>query len=220
MNFENARKNMVDCQIHPNGIIDPRILQAFETLPRELFVPANKKPIAYNDEDIQVGKGRYLLEPYVHARMLQALNPQPDEIALDIGGSCGYSAAILSGMVMTVLSLENTDEYIECLSNLCTSYNADNVAGIKGELKDGVIDNAPYDVIFVNGAVSEVPEAWLHQLSDKGRMAVVIRKNPDSVLGDLTLIESLGNQHYSSSVLMRTGTPYLEGFEPAPAFVF
>ena len=73
--FAEARTNMVDCQIHPNGVIDPRILYAFETLPRENFVPDAKKKVAYNDEDIVLENGRLLLEPQVHARMLQILNP-------------------------------------------------------------------------------------------------------------------------------------------------
>ena len=116
MNYEAARLAMVESQIRPYGVRDARILEAFASLPRELFVGEDQKPLAYCDEAIPVAiataggsKERRLLPPMVLARMLQHAAPRPSDRALDIGGVTGYSAAILSRLCGEVHALE-TDE--------------------------------------------------------------------------------------------------------------
>ena len=105
--FIQARKNMVDCQIHPSGIVDGWILESFQNIPRELFVPEKLQGIAYTDENIDIGQGRFLMEPIVHAKLLQAVAPDKSDVVLDIGVGTGYSSAILCPNVSTVVALEN-----------------------------------------------------------------------------------------------------------------
>lgn len=218
-NFSQARKNMVDCQIHTNGVIDPRVLYAFETLPRESYVPKEKSSVAYQDEDIIIDNGRILIEPHIHARMVQALKPKATDVALDIGGAYGYSSAVLSGMVQTVLALETNKYFLDKAAKLWNDHSPCNIVGIEGDLKQGSADNGPYDLIFVNGAVSEVPASWKAQLAENGRMVVVIKKQ-GNLMGEVTIIECLGKNQFSSYTVMSAATPYLKGFEPELEFTF
>ena len=112
-NSDAARKNMIDGQIHTAGVILPSVLNAFETTPREAFVPQAYKDVAYYDEDLPIGNGRYLLEPIVHSKMVEALQPKDHHVALEIGGGTGYSAAILSKIVSTVVAVESDAEMLK-----------------------------------------------------------------------------------------------------------
>jgi protein-L-isoaspartate(D-aspartate) O-methyltransferase len=217
--FSNARTNMVDCQIHTSGVISPVILQAFETVPRERFVPEGLQNVAYNDEDLPLGEGRFLLEPATHARMLQAIEPQPDDVVLDVGGATGYSAAILSFMASTVMAVEEKKKHITWMEEACNALDICNVVGFKGALKAGCAQHAPYNLIFMSGSVSEIPQELVKQLAPGGRLVTIIRE-PGKVMGQVTLIQSLGEKGVSSYTLFEAATPYLPGFEPQPAFTF
>ena len=89
INFEQCRQNMVDCQLRPNKVTDERVLLAMGRIPREVFAGPDYQGIAYVDEDIPLGEGRYLMEPMVLARLLQALEISVDDVVLDIG--CGVN---------------------------------------------------------------------------------------------------------------------------------
>lgn len=217
--FAQARTNMVDCQIHTNGVIDPRILKAFETLPREDFLPDNKKPIAYHDEDIVLDNGRILMEPHVNARMLQLLKPSQDEIALVIGDASGYVAAVLSSMVSTILSLEDDQQTIDTFEAAHNALDVCNVVSVKGDLRKGVPDQGPYSLIFINGAVSEVPQNLFDQLTSDGRLVTIIKKD-NEVMGEVTLFEAGENGYASPYTHFKAGCPYLKGFEPKVGFTF
>lgn len=210
---------MVDCQIHTAGVILPSVLHAFETTPRELFVPKALKDIAYHDEDLEVSKGRYLLEPFVHAKMIQALEPAPDDVVLDIGGATGYSAALLSKIVTTVVAVEENEKLLKHSIKEWEELDLQNIVSFHGPLNKGHSEDAPYDLILINGAVENVPQTILHQLAPKGRLVTVIRK-PDQGLGDVTLIQNVGENQFSSYTLFQAGCFYLPGFAPAPAFSF
>ncbi|MEO5368408.1 MAG: hypothetical protein H7831_19040, partial [Magnetococcus sp. WYHC-3] len=132
-----ARKNMVDCQIHTFGVVDPGVLEAFSAVPREMFVPDQYKTIAYNDEDIPLGDGRYMLEPAVYAKMVQALELKPDDVVLEIGGGSGYGAAVLSGLVSTVVVVESDAAFIERANNIWQALDLCNVALLEGPLQVG-----------------------------------------------------------------------------------
>lgn len=217
--FAQARTNMVDCQIHTNGVIDPRILKAFETLPREQFLPDSKKPVAYQDEDIRLDGGRILMEPQVNARMLQLLKPGEDDIALVVGDSSGYVAALLSFLVSTVLTLETEKPVIESIEKKHRNMDICNVVGVVGDLHKGVPENGPYALIFINGAVGEVPSELLKQLAPDGRLIAIV-KHPGDVMGEVTLYQAGENGHISSYVHFKAGCPYLKGLEPEERFSF
>lgn len=217
--FQKARRNMVDCQIHTAGVISPAILDSFATVPRERYVPDTHKRVAYNDEDIVLEDGRILLEPSVHARMVQALDLKSTDVVLDIGGGNGYAAAILSPIVSTVIAVEDKQARIDAATEIWQAMDCCNVAGLKAPLQEGNAENAPYDAIIINGAVPQVPQTLLDQLGPEGRLIAVVRK-PGKTMGEATLMRRTGNQTFSSSRLFDAGTPYLAVFAPKPEFQF
>lgn len=217
--FAAARLNMVNGQIKTAGVINPAILAAFGAIPREKFVRREVQGMAYADEDVQAAQGRFLLEPITHARMIEAATPEPGDIVLDIGGGSGYSAAVLSQMVTTVIALEEDQKLLERATQLWTELDICNVVGVPGQLAAGNPANAPFTLIMINGAVCEIPENIVAQLAPQGRLVTVVRK-PGATMGRATLVRSLGNGAFSTYDLFDAGTPYLPGFEPLPAFTF
>lgn len=217
--FLQARENMVNCQIRTNGVVNAAVLNAFEQTPREIFVGEDLYHVAYTDKPLPLGKERVLMDPMTHARLIEALAPRPHEIALDIGSASGYSAAILSPLVTTVLALETRQPVIDKAMRLLESRGIVNVAYVKGKLSVGSPDQAPFDVIIVNGAVGQVSEAMLGQLSDGGRLAAVERVASDAV-GQAVLYTRHSSGACQREVLFESSVPYLSGFLPAQSFVF
>ena len=217
--FSQARKNMADCQIRPSGITMPGLAEAFESVPREKFVPDTLKRIAYTDGDMSVGEGRYLLNPTTQARMIQAVQPKASDVVLDIGGATGYSAAVLSSLVTTVIALEEKQKFIKIADKIWQELGICNVASLSAKLTQGSPEHAPFDLIFLNGAITEIPEKLVAQLGEGGRLIAII-KQPGEAIGNVTLVQSLGEKRFSSYTLFEAGAHYLPGFEPLPAFSF
>jgi protein-L-isoaspartate(D-aspartate) O-methyltransferase len=217
VDFAAARANMVDCQLRTNKVTDLRVLYSFETVPREDFVPEARRSIAYVDEDLEIAPGRYLIEPMVFARLVQAADIRPDDVVLEIGGGSGYGSAILSHLAATVVALESDRDLAGLAAAAHGGLGIDNVLAVDGALHDGYPKQAPYSVIVINGAVAEVPAAITDQLADGGRLVCVIRE--ESGPGRATLMQRSGTV-VSSRILFDAGTPLLPGFEHVPGFVF
>jgi len=218
MDYTTARHNMVEGQIRPNKVTDPLVTQAMETIPRELFVPKHLRGIAYTDEDLDLGGGRWLMEPLTLARLLQEAMIEDTDVALDIGCGTGYATAILSRMASTVVALESDPDFAARASAAVGDLAIDNAAVITGDLTKGCADQGPFDVILINGAVEEVPEAILGQLADGGRLVTVIRK-PGAPVGLATMITRQGDA-FGHRPLFDAGVPLLPGFSKPPQFVF
>jgi len=176
--FETARKQMVDSQIRPSDVTDRRLIAAFLDIPRHVFVPRARRASAYADTQVQVGDARTLMRPRDIAKLVHAADIQPDELVLDIACARGYSTAILARMAGTVVGLESDEDSLSRASGLLADIGADNAVVIEGDLAAGVAKQGPFDVIFVNGAIDAVPQAWLDQLAEGGRLVAVIRKGP------------------------------------------
>lgn len=217
--FNAARKNMVDCQIETAGVAHPEILKAFSSVPREKFVPKIARNVAYMDEDLVFGQDRFLPEPITHARMLEAVKPKKEDVVLDISNTNGYSAAILSPLVTTIICAEAEKSVISPAAKLWEELEVINAVGVHSPLIEGCPEHAPYDLIFMAGSVSEIPQNITAQLSEGGRLVAVVRKAGEAI-GRATLVESLGEKGFSSYTLFDAGCPYLPGFEPKPAFNF
>ena len=176
--FTAARLNMVESQVRPNGITDRRIIAAVERLPREAFVPEGKRAVAYMDEDVLLEPAdksagpRALIEVMAFARMLQHAAIKPEDRVLVVGAGTGYGAAVIAALAQRTVALE-------CDAALAAAArrNLEGVAGaivVEGPLAAGVPGEQPFDVIIVEGRVEEVPQAWLDQLSDGGRLIAVV----------------------------------------------
>ncbi len=219
LDFSKARKNMVDCQIHPSGIIDPRILQAFESVPREKYIAGAQTSIAYKDHDIVFDDGRFMLDPTTHARMIQALSIEPGSAVLDVGHAGGYSSAILSFLATTVIAMEQKQKYITSAEKIWLEEGICNIVALKGNLSKGAPEHAPYNYIILNGAVAEIPANLVSQLEPGGKMVLIVR-SPGQVMGQVMLVQNAGNGQPSSLPLFEASAPYLTGFEPEPSFNF
>ncbi len=217
--FSVARTNMVDCQIQTAGVAHADILAAFSNVPRELFVPKASQKIAYMDEDLVIGDGRFLMEPITHARMLQAASPQKDDVVLDISNTNGYSAAILSTLVTTIVCIEEKKKGLDQNLSILADIDVCNVAGFKGDLVKGCPEHAPYDLIFMGGSVTELPTELIKQLGPNGRLITIVKPDGE-MMGQVTLVQSLGEKGFSSYTLFEAACPYLPGFEPRDSFTF
>lgn len=173
--FATARHNMVEGQIRPNMVRDERVLTVLETLPRELFVPERLAGVAYMDESVPVAPGRFLLPPMVMARLLQAAQISSSDKVLDIAPATGYSSAALAQLAGQVVAVESDADLQRRATALMASLELKNVEIRLAPMQNGWQTQAPYDVIFINGAVDAVPENLLHQLADGGRLVTVVR---------------------------------------------
>lgn len=208
---------MVESQIRTNKVTDPRVVDAFGAVPREAFVDEAKKGIAYIDEDLEVAPGRFLMEPMVLARLLQAAAPQAGDMALDIGCATGYSTAVLARLVETVVGLECERVLMDAANRTLNALDVDNAVVVEGALEAGYQKQAPYNVIVFQGGVSQVPEAVKRQLADGGRLVAVV-VDADGI-GRGTLVQRAGDS-FSSRMLFDAATPLLPGFTREVGFVF
>lgn len=230
--FEAARRNMVDGQLRPNRVTDPALLLAMEVMPRHDFVPKHLRGIAYVDEDIALGGGRYMLEPLVLGRLLQVLEIKPTDTVLNIGCANGFDAAILGRLAASVVAVDCEPAMVARATEILADLGIDNVAVVDGALADGFPQQAPYDVVCFSGAIDDVPAAITAQLTPDGRMAAVIadvhgpqgRGPPGGVaggwgMGKATLfVRTAGIM--SRRVIFDAGTPLLPGFAGEPTFAF
>lgn len=215
--FVQARRNMVDCQLRPNKLVDPALIDAFSEVPRERFVDPIVQSIAYVDKDVAVGNDRYLMQPMVFARILQALEIAPGDIVLDVGCATGYSSAILARLAATVVALESDAALAARANELLTELSVDNAVVVDGSLAEGYARQGPYDVIWIGGAVAEVPAGLTDQLSDGGRLSAIVDNG--SGPGEAVLIVKRFGI-VSQRVLFGASVARLPGFEPKPGFVF
>jgi protein-L-isoaspartate(D-aspartate) O-methyltransferase len=174
MDFAAARINMVESQIRTNRVIEPRIVQALGAVPRELFVSKPMRAFAYVDEDLDVGGGRVVMKPLVLAKLLVAAGIKESDVVLNIGDSTGYVTAVLARLAQTVVSIEADLDVVARSGQALTTLGVDNAAVLQGAYAAGYPAQAPFDVIFLSGAVSEIPAELRRQLADGGRLVAVV----------------------------------------------
>ncbi len=222
MDFAAARSNMVESQVRTNRVTDTRVVSALMDIPRERFVPEPKRGIAYVDEAILLGEGRYLVEPMILARLLQEAAVTLSDVALVVGSASGYAAAVLARLAGTVVALESSPALVAESTALLSDVGADNVAVVAGDLTAGYPKQAPYDVVYFDGAIAAVPDAIAAQTRDGSRIVAVVR--PDDGPGRGSLFLNVSGAKSADDLACRDlfdgGTPYLPGFEPRSAFVF
>ncbi|MSO64929.1 MAG: protein-L-isoaspartate O-methyltransferase [Alphaproteobacteria bacterium] len=172
--FAAARQNMVLSQLAPSRVTEKSILRAMGAIPRERFVPKSAAAAAYVDEDVRIAPRRYLMEPVVFARLLQEAAIAKSDIVLDVGCGSGYSTAVLAQLAGTVVALESDEELANKAVATLAELGVVNAAVIVGDLAAGRSDQGPYDVILLNGAVSQVPAKLLGQLAEGGRLLAVV----------------------------------------------
>jgi len=168
--FFTMRQNMVKCQILPENVTNPRLIEAFLKIPREKFVPRQLAHIAYMDSNFPFNVGRVLLRPATLARILEALDPKPSDNILYIAGGTGYGAAILSWLVSHVVALDSEDILTREAERLVEELNLSSVEVVYGPLQEGWDKEAPYDKMIIEGSIGEIPESLDLQLKEEGEI--------------------------------------------------
>jgi protein-L-isoaspartate(D-aspartate) O-methyltransferase len=209
VDLEAARTSMIDSQVRPNDVTDRRLIAAMAAVPRETFVSEALRASAYADIMVETTPGRWLLAARDFSKLLNSCAIRETDRVLDIAPGTGYSAAVISKLAASVVALEQDEA-----AAATVRHNVPGVEVAVGPLKAGLAAKGPFDVIFVNGAVEEVPQAWLDQLAEGGRLAVacaeagVRRARVYTRSGDETAWRTPFD----------TAIPLLPGFEKAAEF--
>jgi protein-L-isoaspartate(D-aspartate) O-methyltransferase len=217
IDYAAARHAMLEGQVRVADVTDRALQNALLEIPRELFAPKSNRALAYGDYDLPIAPDRVLMRPRDFAKLVQALDIQKSDIVLDIACGRGYSCAVLARLASMVVGLESSQDMAAKASEALEATGVTNAVVVTGELKAGAPDQGPYDVIFVGGAVEVVPDAWLAQLADGGRLGVVIRD--EGGVGRATVLTRSGGV-IGSRVIFDCATPLLDGFARPRAFTF
>ena len=218
--FATARQRMVDGQVRPNDVTDPRILDAMLAVPREAFIPENQRPLAYLDLDLDVGEGasakRFLIKPVVTARMLQAAEIKDTDKVLVAGSATGYMAAVVARLAGQVIATETDPAHAARAREVLARLGLANVTFQAAAPADGDPANAPYDAIVLDGATEVTPDRLYGQLRDGGRLVGVFAMTRPS----RALIVTRSHGDFGHRVLFDASVPVLPGLERLPSFVF
>lgn len=218
MDFASARRRMIDSQVRPIPVDDPAVLAAMVDVPREIFVPKPLAGIAYIDDDIPLGGGRHVMRPAVLAQLLQEAALRRGDVALMVGCGTGYAVAILSRLVSTVVAVERDPGLVERASRIMTEMRIDNVVVVEGDPTQGLPSQAPFDAVFFDGAIAEIPGPIVEQLGEGGRLVAVVRNRiPGSGRGVVVLRTGAGTGRRD---VFDATLAFLPGFEPREAFTF
>ena len=218
--FSTARQNMVDGQVRPSDVADLRIIDAMLAVPRELFVPQNQRALAYLDLDLDVSEGgsakRFLIQPAVTAKMLQAADIKAADRVLVVGCATGYMAALAANLAAQVTATESDPVLAIKAKDALAQLGLPNVTVCSAKAAEGEPANAPYDVIVLNGATEVVPEGIYRQLKEGGRLVGVfaISQPPRA------MIVTRSHGDFGIRALFDAAVQVLPGLERLPAFVF
>jgi protein-L-isoaspartate(D-aspartate) O-methyltransferase len=198
-------------------VVDQRVLSAMRGIPRERFLPQNVQALAYVDDDVPLGNGRFLMEPMVFARLLQAANLRENEHVLVVGAGTGYGAAVLAACRCRVTALED-DPALLAIAEAVLPREAPSVTLVSGPLATGWPAHAPYDLILIEGAVPEIPPALAAQAhQETGRILTAIHgagRITQAVIAEATAF-GMG-----ISPLFDCATPPIPSLRKAPVFAF
>jgi protein-L-isoaspartate(D-aspartate) O-methyltransferase len=218
--FSTARQKMVDGQVRPSDVTDIRIIDAMLAVPREAFVPENKRALAYLDLDLDVSEGgaarRFLIQPAVLAKMLQAAEIRETDHVLVVGCATGYAAAVIAKFARSVTATEGEPVLAAKARDILAQNGCGNVAVKTAAAADGDQANAAFDVIVLNGATEIVPERLYGQLRDGGRLVGVFAMSRPA----RATIVARSHGDFGNRALFDAAVPVLPGMERLPAFVF
>ena len=211
---ESLRAIMIETQLKPSGVTNPRTATAFFAVPREDFVTPAQQGIAYAEAEPEIGRGRRLLLPRSLGHLVEAANTKPTDKALVIGAGTGYSAAILAELAGHVTALEAEAELAEKARTLTSAWN--NITVAEGPLEDGWAENAPYTLILFDGVIEEFPDKIAGQLADGGRMVAIVHHKG---MSRASIGHKSGNLLKLEPFVDATG-PDIACFRKAPQFHF
>ena len=214
--FAAQRLNMVETQVRPNDVTDPRIHAAMRDVPRERFVPGAKQAFAYAEGPVEVAPRRYLMDARSFSKLVQLADIQPGDKVLDVAATTGYSSAVLARLGGQVIALEQDADLVRVASDTLQATGCANATVVQGALTEGAKASGPYDVIFVNGGVESVPESLLGQLKEGGRLVAVVQKGPQGRAHIWLRQDGVAGSRGDFDAVV----PELAGFKKPVGFVF
>ncbi len=217
MDFAEARQKMLDQQVRPWEVLDPRVLEAMARIPREHYAPEAYRKLAYADMCLPLGRGQVMMPPKLEARLLQALDIEPKDRILEIGTGSGYVTALLASLGGHVYSVEIIPEFQARAAEKLAEAGIRNVTLEVGDAARGWTRHAPYDVIFVGGSLPLFPDDIRAQLAPGGRMVAIVGQSPAM---EARRIVRLARDNWSETSLFETDLPPLINAPEPPRFVF
>lgn len=219
MNFERARYNMIEQQVRPWSVLDPRVLETLGQLPREHFVPSAYRRLAYSDTRIPLGHGQTMMPPVVEGRLLQALELHDDDQVLEIGTGSGYLTACLARLAHAVDTVDIHEDFTASAGARLAELGIDNVSLATGDAARGWDGGRQYDAIALTGAVPEVPDACKRALAPGGRLFAIIG-DADQPIMEAVQVVRVGTGEWSVESLFETWIAPLVNARRPPRFEF
>lgn len=214
IDYQERRTMMVDTQVRPNDVTKYNVIAAMLEIPREEFVPDSRRDVAYVGENIEIARGRVVLEPRTIAKMIDALDLQPTELVLNLAAGYGYTAAVLGRLAQAIVAVEEDAEMAAEATRRLAGIGADNVAVVQGPIAAGHKAEAPYDAILIEGAIEELPEALAEQLAEGGRIIALFLDATVGVVRSGVKLDGVITWRYA----FNAGAPVLPGFRRVREF--
>lgn len=213
MNVEHARHAMIEQQVRPWDIVDLQVLAAMSAVPRENFVPAAYRNLAFADTALPIGHGETMFKPVLEGRMLQALKLQANDEVLEVGTGSGYITACLASLCRSLVTVDLHADFIAGAKERLAALDLNNV---RFEQADALAFNPgqQFDAIAVTGAVTDVPPSFLNWLRPGGRLFIIRGQSPVQEAVCLTRT----TQGFDTESLFETDIPYLVGAQPVDRF--
>jgi len=215
--LDNAHFNMLEQQVRPSDVLDPRVLDALSCIDRADFVDESLAGLAYADTDLPIGFGQVILSPVVQGRLLQALNVQADEDVLEIGTGSGYFTALLATLANYVTSIEVVPELSALAGENLAKAKVDNVQLMVGDASHDCLSTDRVKVIISTAALTKVPDAFLQSVSVGGRILAVVGE------GDAMTVQQthrINEREWQTTTLFETVVPEMINAEAKPVFEF
>ncbi len=218
IDFAGARAAMIEGQLRTSGVLDLRVLEAMLKVAREEFVDGDERQFAYVDRALKLpgGSGRLMGAPAPTARLIELAAIKADDIVLDVACGTGYSTAVIAHLANSVVAIESEPDLVMRANEILARLDIGNAAVIKAALARGAPDEAPFDVIIIQGTVQKVPKALLDQLRIGGRLVALVDQG-----GSASAFTYVKSENAIASVpFFNASLPALKELANAPEFVF
>ena len=217
MKTEQARFNMIEQQIRPWEVLDPRVLELLPTVPREDFVPSDQRALAFMDTHISLGHGQVMMQPKQEARLLQEIAIKASDRVLEIGTGSGYMTALLASLARQVETVDIFPDFLASAQKKLTNHGFTNINFFEGDAADGWNGNGPYDAIMLTGSVAILSEQFVQNINPRGRLVAIVGQEP---IMEARLIEKDRDGRTQQTSLFDTSLPPLINAQATPTFVF